>query len=112
MDVQHIDVEALEELKDIMEDEFECLIHTFIVDSEKKIMALRASVESEDAMLLSRVGHSFKGSSSNIGAVYLAQLCQKAEDQGRNNDWSDINDVLQTIKDEFHTVKATLNDLI
>lgn len=112
MAVEHLDTEALDELKEVMEEEFESLIHTFVVDSEKKLMALRAAIDSKDEEMVGKVGHSFKGSCSNIGALHLTDLCKKVEDKGRANDLSGINELYVLVKEEYSIVKHALNDLI
>ncbi|GLQ32342.1 Hpt domain-containing protein [Litoribrevibacter albus] len=108
--LQHLDIEALEELRDVMEDEFDCLIETFITDADKKLVALKAAIEANDPSEIGKVSHSFKGSCSNIGAPYLSDLCKISEDKGRNEDTTDIDVLYEQIKDEYHQVKNLLSE--
>ncbi len=105
---QHLDIEALEELRDVMEDEFDCLIETFITDADKKLVALKAAIEAKDASEIGKVSHSFKGSCSNIGAPYLSDLCRQSEDKGRNQDITGIESLNEQIKEEYLQVKSLL----
>lgn len=108
MGYQHLDTDALEELRDVMEDEFDCLIETFITDADKKLVALRAAIDADDAAEVGKVSHSFKGSCSNIGAPYLSELCRESEDKGRNQDISNIHSLYQKIEEEYLQVKTLL----
>ena len=73
----HLDPDVLTGLQEVMESEYPKLLDTFLDDSQKRIDALRKS--RGDAKALGRIAHSFKGSSGNLGAVRLAQLCQRLE---------------------------------
>ena len=82
MTVEHINVVALEELKGIMGDDFGLLIETFTRDSEQRLVSLSAAIDSQDAESLRSTAHSFKGSSSNVGAPALAEFCFHLETMG------------------------------
>ncbi len=73
----HLDPDVLSGLQEVMEGEYPKLLETFLDDSQKRIEALRTA--RDDAKALGRIAHSFKGSSGNLGAVRLAQLCQRLE---------------------------------
>lgn len=108
MTESHIDSEALEELKDVMEDEFQSLIETFIVDADKKMIMLRAAIDANNADEVGKVSHSFKGSCSNIGAPVLSGLCKRSEDMGRNQDISSVEPVYSEIAEEYQLVRSLL----
>ena len=46
-DKPHLDEEALAELQDVMEDEFEVLIQTYLADSQDRIHSLRQALEAD-----------------------------------------------------------------
>lgn len=72
-----LDLRALTELQDIMEEDFTLLIETFISDADDRMNDIVQAVG--DWQRLRRAAHAFKGSSSNIGAIKLAQLCKALE---------------------------------
>jgi HPt (histidine-containing phosphotransfer) domain-containing protein len=109
-ELQHLDLDALEELRDVMEDEFQSLIETFIVDAERKLVAFNEAIVSANADEVGRVSHSFKGSCSNIGAPLLSSLCKVSEQKGRENDLSNINNVYDDICNEYQVVKVLLTE--
>jgi HPt (histidine-containing phosphotransfer) domain-containing protein len=72
----HVDRDVLSALQDVMEESYLELLDTFLADSESRLRELKIS---DDAATLANVAHSFKGSSSNMGAVRLAELCHELE---------------------------------
>ena len=66
-----LDSEALSELREVMEDEFDILIQTYVEDSRHRIESLRQALDAGDPTALSRAAHSFKGSCFNIGVMLL-----------------------------------------
>jgi HPt (histidine-containing phosphotransfer) domain-containing protein len=87
----HVDYSVLATLRDVMEGEYLNLIDVFLVDSTERVRALQqmqhtlSHTPDHAAQLheLGMIAHSFKGSSSNMGAVHLAQLCSQLEDLAR-----------------------------
>ncbi|KAI2694501.1 Hpt domain-containing protein [Pseudomonas sp. TNT3] len=76
MDDPHLNRDVLVALQEVMEDEYPMLLDTFLADSEERLSLLR---QQKDAGQLMETAHSFKGSSSNMGAVRLADLCHELE---------------------------------
>lgn len=107
-DKPHLDEEALTELQEVMEDEFDILIETYLRDSCDRISYLRTAIGSSDPDTFTKAAHSFKGSSVNIGAPRLGALCLKAEEAGRENRLGDAATVVDAIESEFQRVEKTL----
>lgn len=107
---QHIDYDALNALKDIMDDNFVFLIETFIQDSTERLTQLQTMVNTDDLNGddIRRAAHSFKGSCSNIGAPYLAGLCSKVETNVLNSDFGNLPADVSVIQQEFLLVKTLL----
>lgn len=107
-DKPHLDEEALTELQEVMENEFHILIETYLKDSFERITYLRTAIGSSDPDAFAKTAHSFKGSSVNIGAPKLGELCLKAEKAGRENRLGDAANVVDAIESEFQRVEQTL----
>ncbi|MFZ5603036.1 MAG: Hpt domain-containing protein [Pseudomonadota bacterium] len=105
---RHVDVSALQDLKEIMESEFETLIDTFIADSTSKLEELALAIAASDADALRKVAHSLKGSSSNICAGELSELARQLEFMGKEGTTSGAAAILQQLRGEFTTVAAIL----
>lgn len=111
-DKPHLDEEALAELRDVMEDEFDILINTYIMDSSDRIAHLRSALEQEDADRFSKSAHSLKGSCINIGAPRLGELCFEAEKAGHDNRLQEAAGMVDAIESEFRTVEAGLKQFL
>ena len=98
----HLDPEVLSGLQDVMESEYPTLLETFLHDSQARVEALRNA--RDDAKALGRIAHSFKGSSGNLGAVRLAQLCQRLEAESVGPA-SNLGALVDQIEHEFALVK-------
>ena len=107
----HIDHDALTTLKEIMEDDFSLLIDTFIKDSTDRLASLAAELERGDADAVRRSAHSFKGSSSNIGAPLLADLILVLETRGNEGNLEGMQDQLVKVTNEFNLVRQELAKL-
>ncbi len=111
-DQPHLDHEALTELRDVMEDEFDTLINTFLEDSVERLSRLRSAVQQGDAVAYTKAAHSFKGSCINIGAPLLAEQCQQAERQGREGDLSASDGQITAIEAELTLVSDELRSYL
>ena len=109
---QHISYDALNSLKDVMEDDFNFLIETFIQDSEDRLAKLHELVGGDDVDAIRRASHSFKGSCSNLGALRLASLCAESERKALNKDIANLGADLTEIEAEFMIVKQMMLDFI
>ncbi|KPG90277.1 histidine kinase [Pseudomonas sp. RIT-PI-q] len=98
----HLDRDVLNALQEVMEDEYPMLLDTFLADSEERLDLLR---KAEDAAQLMNTAHSFKGSSSNMGAVRLAELCHELEQLAKGRKLSDIESLVGEIDREFALVR-------
>lgn len=108
--MDHLDHDTLKTLKQVMEDDFGLLIETFKQDSVERINKLREVITGGDGDAIRRAAHSFKGSSSNIGAQNLSALCAAMEKQALDGDLTGLAEGLQVIEQEFATVKLLLDD--
>ena len=112
VDKPHLDEEALSELQDVMEYEFETLIQTYLKDSEERIESLKAATLEGDTDNFAKTAHSFKGSCINIGAPRLGELCHEAEKIGQHGSLNDAPPILEAIEAEFQRVTHALNILM
>ncbi len=110
--MSHLDYDALNTLKDVMEDDFGLLLETFIQDSNERLQKLHAIINSANPDLIRRSVHSFKGSSSNVGAMTLSQLCADMEKKVLAGDMAAIDADLLAIESEFVQVEALLREML
>ena len=97
-----IDRKVLSDLQEVMEDGYLQLLETFLADSEYRISQLHGARSSSE---LGMAAHSFKGSSSNMGAAALAELCEQLEAQVRQESLEGVDDLIARIDLEYVEVR-------
>ena len=112
-----VDPGVLGTLREVMEAEYPALLEVFIADSVTRIndmtLLLRdpsfATSSTGALESLGLMAHSFKGSTGNMGATHLSELCLELEEQGRGvvaADDARIRSLVSQIRDEFFLVRA------
>lgn len=99
----HIDHKVLSDLREVMEDGYLHLVQTFLDDSERRLSELHAAKSAEE---LGSAAHSFKGSSSNMGALRLAELCGELEQRAKQPSLGGIEKLVNEIDSEFAFVRT------
>lgn len=102
MSEHRIDQKVLSDLQEVMEDGYLQLLETFLEDSERRISQLHGA---KSASELGMAAHSFKGSSGNMGAAALAELCHQLEARVRQQPLYGIEDLINRIDLEYLEVK-------
>lgn len=108
----HLDADILDELRVIMGDDFTALLNTFIQDSTQRIEAVEREFAARNAIALRAAAHSFKGSSSNLGAHHLALLCRQIEDFALAGDLDACTAPVGELAAEFAAVKREVDALM
>ena len=109
MEVEHLDFDALNELKQIMGDDFTLLVDTFISDSIARIEAIKEAVNASEPEAIRNTAHSFKGSASNMGAPRLTELCRQLEDLGHSGQTEGSAQLMNQIAEEYEQVSQALS---
>lgn len=111
-----VDFNVLSTLRDVMENEYPTLVEVFMDDSVTRINEMtqllgNPAFSASSSALLEHLGlmaHSFKGSTGNMGASHLSELCLQLEEQGRGivaPDEARIRLLVSLIQDEFSAVR-------
>nr|WP_246722626.1 Hpt domain-containing protein [Aliikangiella sp. G2MR2-5] len=93
-----------------MGDDIDFLLETFAADSRVKIKELSVVIEEKNAEDIRRVAHSIKGSSKNVGAKALADLCETLEQQAREGKLEESNELLAQIVDMLELTLKSLSE--
>ena len=102
MDDTHVDRDVLSVLQEVMEGRYPDLLDIFLADSEERLKVLRTA---DSAALLVETAHSFKGSSSNMGALRLTELCHQLELQARSLPCTAVQELVGEIDREFAGIR-------
>lgn len=107
---QPVDLEALAALKEIMEDEFSSLVTIYLEDAAARLAQLDGLLAGGNLDEIRKHAHSLKGSSSNLGASLLTDLCFQLEQQAKDNQSEGLGGLLTQIDAEFIQVKDALEN--
>jgi len=93
-----LDEARLDELQEIMADDFGLLVETFLNDSNALFERLQGLTAPGQEPELSKVAHSLKGACLNLGAEALADLCLTLESQARTGAVADLDRQFRAIE--------------
>lgn len=108
MSIRHVDDDVLRELQVVMGDDFGNLLQTFVTDSTARIAAAQQAAAAADGEALRRAAHSFKGSSGNMGALQLSELCRQIEELAHSGQVDRCIPLLAALSEEFALVQHSL----
>jgi len=81
-----VDEQVISELREVMGEEFQGLIATYLDNTPALIFQIREAMDAGDIESLILPAHSLKSSSANIGAMQMSELARKLEMAGRGED--------------------------
>ena len=82
------------------------ILATYLDDLTKNCEALERAVADRDRVRASRVAHSMKGASANVGANDLSALCADFEHRAKDGPWEDLQRELARVRAEAAEVLA------
>lgn len=103
-----IKAETIVELKEILADEFGVLVSSYLEDAQTRMKKLQLAIDDADAAVIKAEAHSLKGSSLNLGAQCLPQLCSQLEHCGNAQVFDDVPELFNQIENEFLRVESVL----
>jgi HPt (histidine-containing phosphotransfer) domain-containing protein len=106
--MRHINYDVLNDLAEILEEDFPKIIESFITSSSNILETIPVSLINDDINSFALKIHSLKGSCRNIGAECLADLCMCDEENVKNNRIDQIDPSLKEIRKEFEFVQRDL----
>ena len=111
-DTPLLDRSMIEGLRDLSEpgepDLLAELVDLFLEDAPPRLETLRIALVEGDAQRVKRVSHALKGSSSNMGATRMAEICARLEDVGTLGEFSEASDLLKRLEAEFARARSAL----
>lgn len=88
------------------------ILHLFLDEVPKRIRALQEAVNAGDTAQAGRVAHSLKGSSGNIGAEAMLDLCRRIDDLVRAGDLAAVAPLLPSLTSEYHRAELEIKHLL
>ena len=99
-----LDTNMLDELREIMEDDFPMLLQTFLTESEKQFQSAKIAWQEQQMDDLRRHVHSLKGSCGNIGAQQLRETCETLEYKAKDHEVAEIPELLELVHQQLGEV--------
>lgn len=104
-----IDAGTINDLRDLMEDDFDELVESYLEDAEKLIERLRTGVTATDAGEIEHAAHALKSSSANMGAMALSEHAKELERLGREGTVEGASPLVDRAAEEFRRVHEALS---
>lgn len=105
-----VDIDTLNELKEIMGDDFDELIAIFISDGNTQIENLRLAISTSNSDDIRRIAHTLKGSSANLGINTLSESCRVLEHKAAEDSLEDAQELLEQIISNYEAAKEALEE--
>ena len=96
-------------LKD-KKDKVKKICDIFIADTPNEIQELEEALNIKDFEVAIRMAHTIKGSSANIGANILREIALEIENDGKNNNFAKITELLPKMKYEFYKLEKSIKE--
>jgi two-component system sensor histidine kinase/response regulator len=84
------------------------LSEMFLNGASSALRDLKEAIQSEESPSVERTAHTLKGSSGNMGAKRMAELCAELQDAGTSGDLSCAPELLERLEAEFERVRPAL----
>ena len=107
-----LDEDMIVELRELMEEDFEDLLDTFLRDMPLQLAKLEAAVADDDAEKLWRAAHPLKSSSGSIGAMLLSALAERMERYGRDGAAAKLKPLLVEIQAAAVQTRSAIQSLL
>ncbi|MEM7350270.1 MAG: Hpt domain-containing protein [Acidobacteriota bacterium] len=88
------------------------ILQVYLGDAPQRLAALRQSLTAGDAAAVEQAAHALKGSSANLGAVTLADLCHEIERQSRDSPTAGTVEQLSAVEAEYARVEQAMRQLL
>lgn len=106
-----LDREMIENLRMILGEKFGRLTTTYISDCEQRVTRLHDAIKSGDFSAIVQESHGLKGSSRNIGANALADLCAQVEEKSKRGESEGLPMLFAGVQKNFAAVSNALRSL-
>lgn len=107
---QHLNSAMIEQLRELLEDRFDELVDRFVTDGQARVDLLKEASSSLNFDVVYTEAHGLKGSSRNVGADPLGDLCAKLEAQGKAANGEGLEQLFAAIEQEFAAVCTALRN--
>ena len=88
------------------------IFNLFLDEVPKRIDALRSAMLSGDAVKVQRTAHSLKGSSGNIGARAMHEVCRQIDERAKDSHLAELHPLVDALTVEYRRVETEIGRLL
>lgn len=105
---EYLDQSVIEELREVMEEEFREILCSFLQNTPELMDAFEVARDKKDCAAMASAAHSLKSSSANMGALRLSAMARSIETGAREEDCDAAAAGFETMVPVFHATCAAL----
>ncbi|MCK4951999.1 MAG: Hpt domain-containing protein [Gammaproteobacteria bacterium] len=105
-------IDKLKQLRELLGDTYRDLLKAYLDDSPKRLDQMQSSFRELDFESLANTAHIMKGSSGNMGAQKLSEVCAEIEKLARNNSIDRLEEKIGEVGLAYQDVKKILEQEI
>lgn len=110
--VNVLNEELLDELRELMGDDLSLLIDTYRKDTQYRLSAIQEALELSDLNAVIDAAHSLKGSSANVGAIHMEDLCHQIVKAVRDDNQDAVVKLYPELCSEYDRVSGQFSHLL
>lgn len=110
-----VKMQSLEDLWELGDGDIEFmsgLVGEFLEDAAEQIEAIGVAIGSGDAVGMRNAGHALKGSSANLGAGRVSDLCATFQTKGDEGELDGAEELLGLLKEAMGSTREILEDFL
>ncbi|MBU2863163.1 Hpt domain-containing protein [Reinekea forsetii] len=105
------DEKVLNDLKDLLEEDFSQLINAYVRDLKLKVPKMIESFETGDIAEVQSLSHSLKGASKNIGVRKFAESCSAIEQLAKQSEVDELKNLIPLAQQQALELSDKLSEL-
>jgi HPt (histidine-containing phosphotransfer) domain-containing protein len=109
---QVIDYDNLNMLKEVIGDDLQPILNSFLEITPDLMSKLSIAIESGIASDVQHHAHTLKGSAANVGATVLPELSYALETMGKQGDLSDAKTQFEKIQVAYEALSNAIQEYI
>ena len=110
-----VSMDVIEELRELVDEDtpdfLKELLHSFLADAERHLIAMRTGLDENDIHKVMHASHTLKSSSANLGALGLSAYCKTIENSCRSGALEGLDEAITGGTEEFEKVRQLMTAL-
>jgi HPt (histidine-containing phosphotransfer) domain-containing protein len=108
-DNEIINDQQFDDMRDLLEEDFADLVHTYITDSKQRIALLKTAQAADDNANGFEAAHALKGASANLGATQVVTLSGQLQQLCREHTIGQQAELIEQTASALQQVEQEIN---